>query len=85
MAVESGGEAATLDDNGGFNPDWDEQANSRIGQIDSTPESRAAVQALPSNAPPSEDPEERKCLAVSPVNISENVPYCWVKHWGTNA
>lgn len=59
VAVESGGEAATLDDNGGFNPDWDAQANSRIGQIDSTPETRAAVQALPSNAPPSEDPEER--------------------------
>lgn len=59
VAVESGGDAATLDDNGGFDPDWEDQANSRIGQLSSTPESRAAVQALPSNAPPSEDPEER--------------------------
>ncbi|XP_072284727.1 presenilin-1 isoform X1 [Pyxicephalus adspersus] len=57
--VQEGSDAATPDDNGGFDPDWEEQRNARIGQISSTPESRAVVQALPSNSPPSEDPEER--------------------------
>ncbi|XP_068110236.1 presenilin-1 isoform X2 [Hyperolius riggenbachi] len=58
-AVQEGSDAATSDDNGGFDADWDEHATDRIGPIDSTAESRAVVQALPSNAPPSEDPEER--------------------------
>ncbi|XP_077117857.1 presenilin-1 isoform X1 [Ranitomeya variabilis] len=57
--VEAGGDGATLDDDGGFDPEWDLQSNARIGPLNSTPETRAAVQALPSNAPPSEDPEER--------------------------
>ncbi|XP_069806379.1 presenilin-1 isoform X2 [Dendropsophus ebraccatus] len=60
VQVEPSGNAATSSDDGGFDNEWDEQRNSRIGPIGSTPESRAAVQALPSNAPPpSEDPEER--------------------------
>ncbi|XP_056402245.1 presenilin-1 [Hyla sarda] len=59
VPVEAGGGAATSDDNGGFDAEWDEQMDSRVGPIGSTAESRAAVQALPSNAPPSEDPEER--------------------------
>lgn len=58
-AVQEGSDAATSDDNGGFDPQWEEQMDARIGPIGSTPESRAVVQALPSNAPPSEDPEER--------------------------
>uniref|UniRef100_A0A803JIT6 Presenilin n=1 Tax=Xenopus tropicalis TaxID=8364 RepID=A0A803JIT6_XENTR len=52
-------DSAASDDNGGFDTAWEEQRNEQIGQINSTPESRAAVQALPSNNPPSEDPEER--------------------------
>ncbi|KAG9481396.1 hypothetical protein GDO78_010566 [Eleutherodactylus coqui] len=59
VPVESAGNTAITDDNGGFDSGWEEQTNARIGPIGSTPESRAAVQALPSNAPPSEDPEER--------------------------
>ncbi|XP_075048189.1 presenilin-1 [Mixophyes fleayi] len=58
-AVQAGSDAVTPDDNGGFDADWEEHRDARIGQIGSTPESRAAIQALPSNAPPSEDPEER--------------------------
>ncbi|XP_069587176.1 presenilin-1 isoform X1 [Ranitomeya imitator] len=57
--VEAGGDGATLDDDGGFDPEWELQSNARNAPLNSTPESRAAVQALPSNAPPSEDPEER--------------------------
>ncbi|XP_073494969.1 presenilin-1 isoform X1 [Phyllobates terribilis] len=58
VSVEAAGDGTPLDD-GGFDPDWELQNNARIGPLDSTPESRAAIQALPSNAPPSEDPEER--------------------------
>ncbi|XP_044127556.1 presenilin-1 isoform X1 [Bufo gargarizans] len=58
VPVESGVNAASPD-NGGFDADWEEERDARIGPIDSTAESRAVVQALPSNAPPSEDPEER--------------------------
>ncbi|KAM4661882.1 presenilin-1 isoform 2-T2 [Discoglossus pictus] len=50
---------ATPDDNGGFDSNWEDQRDARIGEVGSTVESRAAVQALPSNTPPSEDPEER--------------------------
>uniref|UniRef100_A0A8C5WDM8 Presenilin n=1 Tax=Leptobrachium leishanense TaxID=445787 RepID=A0A8C5WDM8_9ANUR len=52
-------EGATPDDNGGFDTEWEHQRDARIGAIVSTAESRAAVQSLPSNSPPSEDPEER--------------------------
>ncbi|CAJ0928433.1 unnamed protein product [Ranitomeya imitator] len=65
--VEAGGDGATLDDDGGFDPEWELQSNARNAPLNSTPESRAAVQALPSNAPPSEDPEERKI----------NIPHYW--------
>ncbi|MEE6492683.1 hypothetical protein FKM82_016622 [Ascaphus truei] len=57
--VQIRSDAATSDDNGGFNTEWEEQRDTRIGPTGSTAESRAVVQALPSNAPPSEDPEER--------------------------
>ncbi|XP_053330841.1 presenilin-1 isoform X1 [Spea bombifrons] len=58
-AVRVRGDGATADDNGGFDADWEEQRDARIGPIESTTESRSAIQALPSNTPPSEDPEER--------------------------
>ncbi|CAH2328130.1 presenilin-1 isoform X2 [Pelobates cultripes] len=51
--------SATSDDNGGFDTEWEEHRDTRIGTVVSTEESRAAVQSLPSNSPPSEDPEER--------------------------
>ncbi|XP_041427902.1 presenilin-1 isoform X2 [Xenopus laevis] len=52
-------DSAASDDNGGFDTTWEDHRNAQIGPINSTPESRVAVQALPSNSPPSEDPEER--------------------------
>lgn len=59
QVVQVRSDSATSDDNGGFNTEWEEQRDARIGAIVSTAESRAAVQSLPSNSPPSEDPEER--------------------------
>ncbi|XP_029454569.1 presenilin-1 isoform X2 [Rhinatrema bivittatum] len=51
--------AVNDDDDGGFNSQWVNQRNQTIGSHESTPESRAAVQAIPSNASTAEDPEER--------------------------
>ncbi|XP_030070715.1 presenilin-1 [Microcaecilia unicolor] len=46
-------------DDGGFNSQWVAQRNETIGSHESTPQSRAAVQALPNNTTAAEDPEER--------------------------
>nr|XP_028580377.1 presenilin-1 isoform X5 [Podarcis muralis] len=47
-------------DDGGFNPEWVQEQVRRIGNQESTPETRQPVQNLPSSSPASdEDPEER--------------------------
>ncbi|XP_064421125.1 presenilin-1 [Latimeria chalumnae] len=51
--------SATPADDGGFTQDWVQQQNETLGDMHSTMETRAAVQALPNNNPIPEDPEER--------------------------
>ncbi|XP_033002260.1 presenilin-1 isoform X2 [Lacerta agilis] len=52
--------ASSEADDGGFNPEWVQERDRRIGNHESTPESRQPVQNLPSNSTVSEeDPEER--------------------------
>ncbi|GCC38238.1 presenilin-1 isoform X1 [Chiloscyllium punctatum] len=46
-------------DDGGFTQEWTNSRNARLGPMESTQESRAAVQALPSPPVAIEDPEER--------------------------
>ncbi|XP_059807647.1 presenilin-1 isoform X1 [Hypanus sabinus] len=46
-------------DDGGFSREWTETREARLGPMESTQESRATVQALPSPPVVTEDPEER--------------------------
>ncbi|XP_078515626.1 presenilin-1 isoform X1 [Lissotriton helveticus] len=48
-----------VEDEGGFGPQWQQQRDQTIGPYESTPETRAAIQAMPHSNPPAEDPEER--------------------------
>ncbi|XP_053553758.1 presenilin-1 isoform X2 [Bombina bombina] len=57
--VQIQSDGANHNDDGGFDTNWEEHRDARIGPVSSNPESRAAIQALPSNSPPAEDPEER--------------------------
>ncbi|XP_007428163.1 presenilin-1 isoform X1 [Python bivittatus] len=59
VTVNQNQNAGAEADDGGFNPEWEQQRDNRIGPLQSTRETRAAVQALPNNSPASEDPEER--------------------------
>ncbi|XP_026526868.1 presenilin-1 isoform X2 [Notechis scutatus] len=59
VAVNQNQNAGPEADDGGFNPEWEQQRDRRIGPIQSTHETRAAIQALPTNSLASEDPEER--------------------------
>uniref|UniRef100_UPI00398E63A7 presenilin-1 isoform X1 n=2 Tax=Pristiophorus japonicus TaxID=55135 RepID=UPI00398E63A7 len=49
----------TCTDDGGFSQEWTDNRDTRLGPMESTQESRAAVQSLPSPPVAIDDPEER--------------------------